>query len=166
MSRTSLANPSPSRYPDDPRERGLFPALRCGRLARRTYTAEEDLPKAPKTAVLAYAFWQGRFGGDPEVIGKSITLSGERYEIIGVVGPNLKIEIDEPPDVYVPFQLDPNRDDNGHYFTVIGRLNPGVSLAAANAQLQAAYDVYHQKHALSFDFPQIGFGRSPCRRPW
>ena len=137
----------------------------CGAdlLRGRTYTAEEDLPKAPKTAVLAYGFWRRRFGGDPQVIGKRITLSGERYEIIGVVGPNLKIEINEPPDVYVPFQLDPDRDDNGHYFTVIGRLKPGVTLAAANAQLQAGYQEYNRKHALPFDFPQIGFGVQPLQ---
>ena len=78
------------------------------------------------------------------MIGKRITLSGERYEIIGEVGPNLKIEINEPPDVYVPFQLDPDRDDNGHYFTVIGRLKPGVTLAAGNAQLQAGYQEYNR----------------------
>ena len=62
----------------------------CGAdvLLGRTYTAEEDLPKAPKTAVLAYGFWRRRFGGDLQVIGKQLTLSGERYEIIGVVGPN------------------------------------------------------------------------------
>ena len=129
----------------------------------RTYTPEEDLPGAPKTAVLAYGFWRRHFGGDPEVIGKRMTLSGESYEVIGVVGPNLKIEIDEPPDVYVPFQLDPDRDDNGHYFTVIGRLRPGVTLASANAQLQAGYEGYKAKHALPFDFPQIGFGAQPLQ---
>ncbi|MBZ5577039.1 MAG: ABC transporter permease [Acidobacteriia bacterium] len=129
----------------------------------RTYTAEEDLPKAPKTAVLAYGFWQRRFGSDPQVIGKRITLSSESYEIIGVVGPNLKIEIDRPPDVYVPFQLDPARDDNGHYFTVIGRLKPGVTLAAASAQLQAGYQEYKAAHPVPFDFPQIGFGVQPLQ---
>ncbi len=129
----------------------------------RTYTAEEDLPKAPKTAVLAYGFWQRRFGGDPRVIGRRLTLSGELYEIIGVVGPNLKIEIDEPPDVYIPFQLDPYADDNGHYFTVIGRLKPGVSLASANAQLQAGYKEYRRQHPIAFDFPQTGFAVQPLR---
>jgi len=132
----------------------------CGAdvVAGRTYTAEEDLPHAPKTAVLAYGFWRRRFGGDPGVIGKRMTLSGESYEVIGVVGPSLKIEIDQPPDLYVPFQLDPVRDDNGHYFTVLGRLKPGVSLAAANEQLKAAWQQYHRAHVLPFDFPQIGFG--------
>jgi putative ABC transport system permease protein len=137
----------------------------CGAEIRRgrTYTAEEDLPKAPKTAVLAYNFWQRRFGGDPQVIGKRITLSGDPYEIIGVVGPNLKIEVDEPPDVYIPFQLDPNRDDNGHYFTVIGRLKPGVTLAASNAQLQAAYQQYRVARPVPFDFPQTGFSTQPLQ---
>jgi putative ABC transport system permease protein len=78
----------------------FFRVLGADLVLGRTYTAEEDLPKAPKTAVLAYAFWRRRFGGDPQVIGKRMLLSGESYEIIGVVGPNLKIETDEPPDVY------------------------------------------------------------------
>src|SRR5215472_5107065 len=129
----------------------------------RTYTAEEDLPKAPKTAVLAYGFWQRRFGGDPQVIGRRITLSGESYEIIGVVGPNLKIEIDEPPDIYIPFQIDPNKIDNGHYFTVIGRLKPGVSLAAGNAQLQAGYEEYRKQNPQPFNSTQTGFGVQPLR---
>ena len=61
----------------------------CGAnaLHGRTFTAEDDLPNAPKTVVLAYAFWQRHFGGDPQVIGRRMTLSGERYEIIGVRGP-------------------------------------------------------------------------------
>jgi putative ABC transport system permease protein len=56
----------------------------------RTFTADDDLLKAPKAAVLAYAFWQRHFGGDPQVVGRRITLSGEPYEIIGVVGPDLR----------------------------------------------------------------------------
>ena len=137
----------------------------CGAnlLHGRTYTAEEDLPKASKTAVLAYGFWQRRFGGDPQVIGRRVTLSGERYEIIGVVGPNLKIEIDQPPDVYIPFQIDPDRVDNGHYFNVIGRMKPGITLAVANAQLQAGYEEYRKQNPVPFDFPQIGFGVQPLQ---
>jgi len=111
----------------------FFPVERAEMVLGRSYTHEEDLPKAPKTAVLAYGFWQRRFGGDPKVIGKRIRLSGELYEIIGVVSSRLNIAIEEPPDVYVPFQLDPYRDDNAHYFTVIGLLKPGVSLATADA---------------------------------
>ena len=129
----------------------------CGAhaLHGRTFMAEDDLPNAPKTVVLAYEFWQRHFGGDPQVIGRLMTLGGERYEIIGVLDPNLKngqiaersslsgdIEIDTPPDVYLPFQLDPNSASHGHYFNVAGRLKPGVTLAAANARLQAGFPEY------------------------
>jgi predicted permease len=129
----------------------------CGAnaLHGRTFTSENDLPNAPKTAVLAYSFWQRHFDGDPQTIGRTIPLNGEFYEIIGVLKPDLKnaqisefslgngeIEINEHPDVFVPYQLDPNSAEHGHYFNVIGRLKPGVSLAMANAVLQASYQEY------------------------
>jgi putative ABC transport system permease protein len=101
----------------------------------RTFTKDEDRPGGRDVAVLAYGFWQNSFAADPNVIGKTITLSGAPHEIIGVVGPSLKIEIDQPPDVYVPFRLDPYSTDQGNYFQVAGRLKTGVSLVAANDQL-------------------------------
>ena len=131
----------------------------CGAdiLYGRTYTAEEDLPNAPKTMVLSYAFWKRHYGGDPQVIGRRVTLSGERYEIIGVAGPNLKIEIDQPPDVYIPFQIDPNSAAHGHFFYVIGRMKPGITLAAADARLQASFQAYARQWP--GDFPErTGFG--------
>lgn len=155
--------------------RDFFRLSGANALHGRTFTAQDDLLKAPKTAVLAYGFWQRRFGGDPQVIGKPITLSGELYEIIGTMGPDLKkgqisetilgngdIAIDEPTDVYIPFQIDPNSAEHGHFFNVIGRLKPGVTLAAANAQLQASYPEYDRKWP--GDFPgRAGFRVQPLR---
>jgi putative ABC transport system permease protein len=129
----------------------------CGANAMygRTFTPEDDLPNTSKTVMLAYAFWQRRFGGDPQVIGSRVTLNGERYEIIGVADSSLEtghvsemmlgngdITIQEPPDVYIPFQLDPNSVDHSHYFNVAGRLKPEVTVAEANAQLQARFPEY------------------------
>lgn len=123
----------------------------------RAFTAADDLPNAPKTVVLDFPFWRRHFGGDPRVIGRSMTLSADSYEIIGVVGPHENgqiaeqslgsgdIAIEEPPDVYIPFQLDPNSSERGHFFNVAGRLKPGVTLAAANAQLQASFREYTRK---------------------
>src|SRR5215813_1877489 len=51
----------------------------------RFFSIKDDLLNAPKTVVLAYAFWQRYFGGNPQVIGRRMTLAGERYEIIGVI---------------------------------------------------------------------------------
>jgi putative ABC transport system permease protein len=137
----------------------------CGASAvqGRTFTVADDLPHSPKTVVLAYRFWQREFAGDPLVIGRRMTLDGERYEIIGVVGPQLEnaqvterstlfggIEIHDPPEVYLPFQIDPNSADQGHFFNVAGRLKPGTTLPAANAQLQASYQEYGRKWPKDF----------------
>jgi predicted permease len=144
----------------------------CGvnALNGRTFTAADDLPNAPKRLVLAYGFWQRNFGGDPQVIGRRISLNGERYEIIGVLGPYFQngqiaersslsgdIETYEPPDVYIPFQLDPYSSSHGHYFNVAGRLKPGVTIADANARLQASYQEYGRRWPDDFS-PDTGFG--------
>jgi putative ABC transport system permease protein len=72
------------------------------------------------------------------------------------------IEIDEPPEVYLPFQLDPNSASHGHSFNVAGRLKPGVTLAAANAQLQASYPEYARKWP-GIHFSGRGFGVRPLQ---
>jgi putative ABC transport system permease protein len=158
----SAANLTSESFPE------LIPTMRvsadffrlCGAnpLYGRTFTAADDLPNAPKTAVLAHGFWQRHFGGDPQVVGRRIILGGNLHEVIGVMGPDLangqiseqsrgagNIEVQEPPDVYLPFQLDANSSERGHFFNVAGRLKPGVTLAAANLQLQASYAEYARK---------------------
>jgi len=128
----------------------------------RTYTQDEDRPGGRDVAVLAFGFWQRRFAADPNVIGKTITLSGIPHEIIGVVGPSLKIEVDQPPDVYVPFRLDPYSKNEGNYFQVAARLKPGVTLASANEQLKAATEGFRKNYPNSLR-PQGTFGVQPIR---
>jgi predicted permease len=103
----------------------------------RTFAAEEDRPGGDHVLLLSQGFWKRRFGGDPSVIGKTMSLSGDPYVIIGVLNesPNARV-FDPNPDVWVPFQLDPNTSDQGHFFTVLGRLKPGISLTQARARLQ------------------------------
>jgi len=148
----------------------------CGAnvLHGRTFKAEDDLPGGQKTAVLTYSFWQRHFGGDPNAIGRNITMNGLPHEVIGVMGQNLQggqiseqalgagdIEVNEPPDVYIPFQLDPNSSERGHYFNVAGHLKPGITLVVANAQLQASHREYAQKWP-DID-PGTGFGVQPLQ---
>jgi putative ABC transport system permease protein len=126
----------------------------------RTFSKEEDRPGGPRVVVLTYGFWMRRFGGDPGMIGKTINLSGVPHEIVGIVGPSLKIEIDEPPDVYVPFQLDPDSKDQGHYFNSGARLKTGVTLAAANAQFKVAAEEYRRIYPDALR-PEDSFGVQP-----
>ena len=76
-------------------------------------------------AVLSYGLWQRRFGGDRSIVGKSIALSGVPHTVIGIVARSFNTELDAPPDLWIPFQIDPASVDHGRYFNMTGRLQPG-----------------------------------------
>jgi len=111
----------------------------------RTFSAEEDRPNGGHVVVLSYGLWQRRFAGDRSVIGRSISLSGVPHTVIGIVAPSFNTELDTPPDVWIPFQIDPNSVDHARYFSIAGRLRPGVTLDSANAQLALATKQFHEK---------------------
>ena len=96
---------------------------------------------------------------DPDVVGKSITLSGNPYTIVGVVGREFDFrDFGQAPEIFVPFQFDPNTTDQGHYFASAGRLKPGVTLEQAQARLQASAAVYRDRFAAAMP-PTDGLGR-------
>ena len=112
----------------------------------RTFTPQEDLPHGPDVVVLSNAFWKNRFGSDPQILGKAISLSGNPYTVIGVIGSGFDVrEFGPAPDLWVPFQLDPDTKDQGHYFQVAARLKPGITLAQAKAQLKFSVEEYRRK---------------------
>jgi putative ABC transport system permease protein len=104
----------------------------------RAFAPEEDVPLGPRVVVISHGLWTSRFGADPGVIGKPISLSGEPFEIVGVLREFDFREFGPTPQVWIPFQLDPNSTDHGHYFQVAGRLKPGVTLDQAKARLAAS----------------------------
>jgi predicted permease len=123
----------------------------------RTFNAQEDSPNGPRAAVISEGLWRRRFGSDPDILGKNISLGGDSYAIIGVVGSKFDIrEFTEQPEVWIPFQLDPNTGDQGHYFQAAGRLKPGVSLAQAQAKLKLSAQDYERKYPRALG-PGSGF---------
>ena len=116
--------------------REFFPLFGIRTVMGRTFTAQEDRPGGGKLAVLSEGLWQRRYGSDPAIAGKTIELGGEPYTVIGVVAHSFAIA--PPPDLYLPFQADPNSTNQGHYFQSAARLKPGVSLGAAKAALDLA----------------------------
>ena len=126
----------------------------------RTFTPQEDSPNGGHVVVIGYGFWQRKFGGNPNIIGTSLSLSNEPYTIVGVLG---KSFVTDPlADIWVPFQIEPNSTNFGHYFLVSGRLKPGVTLAQANAQLKLTADQYRRLHPDDMG-PKDGFGVQPLR---
>jgi predicted permease len=124
-----------------------FPTLGVPPLLGRNI-GPSDTPEGQEpqpVVMLHYRFWQRRFNGDPSVIGKTLELDHKKYTIIGVTRPNFTW--DWFADIYLPQSI--SSKSGGE---VVVRLRPGISLAAANAELQPLLDRYIQEHPL--DFPR------------
>jgi len=129
----------------------------------RTFAADEDRPGGSRVAVLSYGLWTRRFGSDPGVIGKIISLSGDPHTVIGIIGPSFDVaEFGPPPELWIPFQLDPQTSDQGHYFQVAGRLQPGVPIEQAKARLALSAAEYKRKFPNSLQ-DNSGFSVEPLR---
>jgi len=127
----------------------------------RAFSAEEDLPQGPPVALIGEGLWKRRFGGDPKVIGQTISLSGEPHVVVGIVGSNFDTsELEDAPEVWMPFQLDPKTIDQGHYFMAAGRLKPGVSLEQAQAKLKLSAEDFKRKFPKVIG-PNNGFSVTP-----
>ncbi len=126
----------------------------------RTFTTQEDSPNGGHVVVISYGFWQRKFGGNPNIVGTSVSLSNESYTIIGVLGKSFFT--DPQADIWVPFQIEPNSTNLGHYFLVAGRLKPDVTLAQGNAQLKVVADQYRRLHPEDMD-TKASFGVQPLR---
>ncbi|HMD96018.1 MAG TPA: ABC transporter permease [Terriglobia bacterium] len=113
----------------------FFHLLGVPPLVGRTFLPEEEQPGKNHVVVLNYALWQSRFGGDRGIVGKSITLSGTPYTVIGV----MPRSFDWPQDVqlWVPINVDPQWTGNRgiRYLRVMGRLKPGVTIKQAETEM-------------------------------
>jgi putative ABC transport system permease protein len=107
---------------------GVEPAL------GRTFRAEEDLPQRTDVVVLSHGMWQRRFGGDPQILGRSITFSGVPSTVIGVMPPH--VVFPRTVEFWRPLGLNPaDATRGGHFLSTIARLKDGVSLEQANAEM-------------------------------
>jgi predicted permease len=121
----------------------------------RTYTADEDRPGGPAVVVISNGLWRSTFGGDPEILNRTIDLGGDPYTVIGVLGPTFAS--DPVSDLWLPLKADPNSVDQGHYLRSTARLKPGVTLAQAQAAMKLAADEFKRKFPNS---PVMGPGTS------
>ena len=119
-----------------------FDVLRSPISAGRPFNAQDEVDG--RTVILSDALWRDRFHRDASAIGRTLTMNGVPYAIAGV----MSTEFADPVvggtagvvDAWVPIDLAPGRDPSNadnHYMTVIGRLRPGVTIAAAQAELDA-----------------------------
>lgn len=103
-------------------------------LLGRDITAEDDVPGAPGVVLLGYDLWQNRFGGDPDLVGTTLRLDGETYEIIGIL-PQEALFVGEA-EVWAPLQLEVDTNPWSWYLTGVGRLKRGVTVQQAQQDLE------------------------------
>jgi len=105
----------------------------------RVFRPEEDQPNANHQVVLAYNAWKQRFGSDPSIVGRTIQLNQQSYQVIGVMGPDFAWP--NQAELWTPIALPPNQyfDRNfryNEYLFSVARLKPGVTVEQANAYLK------------------------------
>jgi putative ABC transport system permease protein len=133
----------------------LFKVLGVDPILGRTFVPEDDGDGKPPVAVLSYALWQRRFGGQPGIVGQPITLNGVKYTVIGVMPSNFQFHMKQrsgtgrPADLWtiLPMPLDSN--ERGRFLATVARLKDGVTVEHADAELRTI------AARLSDEFPEF-----------
>jgi putative ABC transport system permease protein len=111
---------------------GVHPAI------GRDFTQEEDSPGGERVVILTDGLWRRRFGGDPALLGKSVSINAKDYTVVGVMPPVFRYG--EQVDLLVPMRTNSASRDEGHNYTVLARIKPGVSQAQAVADMKVVFD--------------------------
>jgi putative ABC transport system permease protein len=114
----------------------LFSVLGLAPQFGRAFTTEEDQPGANKVVILSNRLWQRRFGADPSLIGKQITLNGQSHTVVGVMPAQFQFP-SQDVELWVPmaFTSEQTANRGNHYLEVVARLRPGVTVAQAQAEM-------------------------------
>jgi predicted permease len=117
----------------------LFDVLGVAPLLGRSFTNEETFEGKGRVAILSYNLWQSQFAGDPHIVGRSVSLTGKTYDVVGVM-PRAFFFPGHDKQIYIPFGFKQSilvEQRRPHYLNVIARLRDGVSLPQASGQMTA-----------------------------
>ena len=115
---------------------GFFPLLGIHPVAGRNFTPEEDKHGATFSVIITHRLWQNRFGADPSVIGRTLTLDGKSYVLAGVLPAGFQIA--PTADLWLPVGqfADDLSSHIHHEFDIVARLKPGVTVAQAQSEIE------------------------------
>jgi putative ABC transport system permease protein len=144
----------PERFPGYGVTRGFFDALGVKAAYGRTFLREESEPGREQVAVLKHSFWQQHLNGDPNIVGKTITLNRKPFTVVGVMPADFNYPYNGG-ELWTPLIFDREEQHNrqSHYLRVIGLLKPGVTPAQAQSDIGAIAKRAQQQ------FPETNSGR-------
>ncbi len=130
----------------------LLPMLGAKPMLGRIFLPEEDLPGKPETVVLTYGFWQREFAGDPNIVGRAITLDGQPHTVVGVLWPSFRLNHEviptiagiDKPELFMPPAAEAKKPDvyGSENYNILARLKPGVTMKEAQSDI----DVIAARH--------------------
>jgi putative ABC transport system permease protein len=125
----------------------FFTMMRTKAARGRTLSPEDERPDVAPVVVISHGYWQKQFGSDPAVIGRKMSIGGSECEVVGVLPSGFHFaeslvpadpRLSKPVDVWAPLIIGPEARKRGfRTLLVVGRLKPGISLAAAQEELRA-----------------------------
>ena len=120
----------------------LFSVLGVQPTRGRLFTSQEDAPNGPRVAILGYGLWQRRYAGDAGIVGRSILIDGQAYEVVGIMPAGFVLPTDyenpAPTALWVPAQWDAASTDHGnHGYYAAARLASGATVEQARDELHA-----------------------------
>jgi putative ABC transport system permease protein len=136
----------------------FFPLLGVSPLLGRAFGPEQDKPGGATVAVLGYGLWQRQFGGNPDVLGKNITLDGHPFRIVGIMPRGFQFMV-PAEEVWVPMGGVLKGGRGGFHLKVIARLKPGATLAKAQTGMATVSD------RLAREYPQENRNRTARVEP-
>ncbi len=127
----------------------VFSAVDAKPLMGRTFVPEENQVGNDGVAVISHRLWQSRFGGDPELLGRTITLNGNPIEVIGILPANFGFR--SQTDVWLPlvFDFEVAQARAAHYLSVVARLQENVSFEVADARMKDLSRALEQQYPAS-----------------
>ena len=135
-SETLVGTESAERIPRTAVSWNVFDVLGVSPALGRTFRQDEDLPKQNNVVILSHGMWQRRFGGDPQILGRTLTFSGEPSTVIAVMPEDFYFP-NRTTEFWRPLGLNPaNATRGGHYLATIARLKNGVSFDQAGAEMR------------------------------
>ncbi|MGA3204599.1 MAG: ABC transporter permease [Bryobacteraceae bacterium] len=142
---------------------GVLPTLGVPAYVGRWFSNEDDTPGSPETVILSYGYWQRRFGGDREVLGRTIVIDFVPHQVIGVMPRDFRL-VNLAPDMFLPqrfreIRLTPDELS----YTGIARLKPGVTIALANQDLARVWKTWAETNGVGKAFAMLDI--KPNLRP-
>jgi predicted permease len=116
---------------------GTLPILGAAPLLGRLFSRQDDSLSGPDTVMLTYGYWRRKFGSDPSIVGRSLTVDGKSCLVIGVLPQSFHLFMaQEQPPLLLTFKFDRNKTHLGNFsYPAVARLKPGVTLEQASADV-------------------------------